>query len=1329
MEAKSANRSVAFALLCGLALCATVMYISADGADEIVAEGMEFAGIGPKAIGSIDVQKAGKLYTNTPDGYMHLLTYFEKIEGLIAKENAERVSDIQAIRAHMAKNMEYNEKARKDMKKDLLAKMAANAKQAKMDLAKSMRETQANFAKVAAHENAIRKKNAKQFRATRKLMRKNKREARRNLRAATATQQRALATLASTTNAHIAQTNKHISANAVQIATNAKRAQADLQKAMGQFNDKMANIREEAKKGRSKLVAQAADQDKKFRAYANNAVQAEINIEAKRFAKMRTTMATDRAHADHMMKSMSTKLTGALSAAAALNDKHFKSTVADIKLAKKQADDAVKAASRSFKMQTMQLRATAEEQTKKLKAQSSKLAGTVESNRIAQAATNRNVLAEQSRMRKMGQERFDMHAAKDKALGALIKKNREETKKKMFDMQDSFNNKLEEARAQMKKDRAHAANALKQSTNKLHATLAANDKAQKASNEALTGETARMAKDAADALRDTKLDFATRLSALNARAVRAAKKVDEKMKEATGIVEADALKNAEGRANLKIMADSNKRIINGAINDAINAGEARATAVEANMKKANKASADAISNKIDNDIAELRREVKAALFKVSLDSAASRKAMRKEVLAALKDANKETKDNLNSMVAWSTAEMVKLDSKFEEAKKLGAAQRKTMELQIAADKKHAISELQGAMGAQAKSLAAFTKETSDAIADTNKKIGDQEAQIEKNAKEVAGTIKANGDALQGQLNKAKNAAVTQLSVANKAAADRYAAAIKQVTDGVAAATKADDERFDKAAVDMAADRKKTKANLGTATTELNSAIAQHAALMDRRFTKDLPGEVKSFKDASAKRLADAKVDFGTANEAVLAELKQSEGRMMGDIMTLTGELLSHKQTMARTNSAVAKNVEGVFNLANKHKSESDRFHGDINRRINIDKAAASEEVKALQTKMTTELALVRAKMAADRRQAATDLTDATKLLGEQMLKDKLAQDAANTGMAGDLTAAQAGIAAQLVKDKAQFKTSVNTLTNKITAADNAYKRQMKHVTGISNKYAAESKADRARVRAELSAMGKTMNKAISKAIQLGEARMVEEQSKAVRATEKTKKALVSTIGEEVEKMADTVFATVNSNRQQIADNYVSLKAYAVASIDTLEDYQKKAGSAPLAAVGDFLKSTAALSDVKAGIAAGVGAGASSIPAVFSGKSVKVKNPVNKINFMVNEYMSVLSGCKTRWSLGLGKYLLSRMDLNMQKKGVLEVDKIEGKAGDFVFINAHSVGLSSKLDDFEKLAVPMRIYQSILKKLTAKSIKVKGINKGGVMVKPVYMTGAQWQGDR
>merc|ERR1719389_478106 len=99
--------------------------------------------------------------------------------------------------------------------------------------------------------------------------------------------------------------------------------------------------------------------------------------------------------------------------------------------------------------------------------------------------------------------------------------------------------------------------------------------------------------------------------------------------------------------------------------------------------------------------------------------------------------------------------------------------------------------------------------------------------------------------------------------------------------------------------------------------------------------------------------------------------------------------------------------------------------------------------------------------------------------------------------------------------------------------------------------------------------------------------------------------------------------------------------------------------------------------------------------------MKVPNAVAKINGLVNEFTSSAKQVRERWPMGLGKYLLDKLEESMMDKGVLQVDKVEGKAGNFVFLNGHSVGLSNKLSDFSSLASRMSTDESVLAKMTAK----------------------------
>ena len=74
---------------------------------------------------------------------------------------------------------------------------------------------------------------------------------------------------------------------------------------------------------------------------------------------------------------------------------------------------------------------------------------------------------------------------------------------------------------------------------------------------------------------------------------------------------------------------------------------------------------------------------------------------------------------------------------------------------------------------------------------------------------------------------------------------------------------------------------------------------------------------------------------------------------------------------------------------------------------------------------------------------------------------------------------------------------------------------------------------------------------------------------------------------------------------------------------------------------------------------------------------------------------------------------------MGSKGVLQVDKVRGHHGNFVYMNGRSVGLSNKLSDFATLAVRMSTYESVLAKLTAKVSPPQKKNTDIVVKPPEY----------
>merc|ERR1712054_753830 len=66
------------ALLCGLAVCCSVMYITADAGEEYVHE-IIFGHNAGTSVANTDVLKAGQIYSETPDGRMRLMDYFNNV--------------------------------------------------------------------------------------------------------------------------------------------------------------------------------------------------------------------------------------------------------------------------------------------------------------------------------------------------------------------------------------------------------------------------------------------------------------------------------------------------------------------------------------------------------------------------------------------------------------------------------------------------------------------------------------------------------------------------------------------------------------------------------------------------------------------------------------------------------------------------------------------------------------------------------------------------------------------------------------------------------------------------------------------------------------------------------------------------------------------------------------------------------------------------------------------------------------------------------------------------------------------------------------------------
>merc|ERR1712091_528154 len=326
---------------------------------------------------------------------------------------------------------------------------------------------------------------------------------------------------------------------------------------------------------------------------------------------------------------------------------------------------------------------------------------------------------------------------------------------------------------------------------------------------------------------------------------------------------------------------------------------------------------------------------------------------------------------------------------------------------------------------------------------------------------------------------------------------------------------------------------------------------------------------------------------------------------------------------------------------------------------------------------------------------AKDLTQATKAVYEKMANVQKANMAASSALAASTTSAVTATANSLKRAKKMFATKIGMLTNVVVANAKRAERDLTALTGVVHNIAKAAAADRNLIKEQTKAMEADLNKAITRAIQIGEAKAKAVEQRIAAHLKSSKRFLQVELSNSCEDAADKVFKIISGKRQKIADNYLSFKAYAVAAMDKITDYTAKGKGRNLSSIGDLLTT------VKAPKAEGLGMGGKILPPVFSGKNIKVKGAVARINGLVNEYATSAAQVRARWPMGLGKYLLDKLQVSMEGKGVLQVDKVSGKAGNFVYVNGRSVGLSNKLSDFAALASRMSVYEAVLAKLTSK----------------------------
>merc|ERR1711959_333464 len=958
-EKKMTRARIGFALLCGLAVCCSVMYITADAGDEYMHEIVKGKDAGT-SVASTDTLKAGTIYTETPDGRMRLMDYFNNVEKEISAEVSNRKADISAVRAEIARDFMFNAKARYKLRKQMLKQIAKNAAIAKRNFNIAMRRTQEKFAKKASLDNRRQAATNARNKKTYAIIEADRRSNAKNLRLAVSAWQKTTAAWASATNAKITRANRHVAANAAQIIENAKKARQDLQNAMGSWNHKIARFAAGEKAANSKLGRQFKAQNKATRAWATNKINAMVATTGAQFNRVETKMAKNRHEVDMALKAATMRFAAALNAQKALEDKRYAQTVRNIEAARQEAAAKTAKATTEFRIGLLSLRATAEHQNTKVNNRLDKAAGVVRSNRAAQAKVNARVSGEMKNMIKLGNERYKKQLKKDSELQRLINKRQAATTRKMDRMASQFNNQLRKVRATLARDREHAESQLRKATSGLYKQLAANMAAQRIKNAAMEAQTLRMKLDAMDALFKAKAAFRKKISSLGKTVAKNDAAAEKKIFVLTGIVKKNAQKSAAGRKQLHIIENRNKEELKLSIKKAIETGEKRAQLVEERGKKMDKDTKWLTNQRLTEQIKRLEKQTTSKVETLALQQAKARKDLQKEMYYATKSAAAVAKRNLDLAMRRSVKKMEAFAARAAAAPKYSAGRRKEITAKVNANAKKIKREINDAVLGAQKANNAFAESTGKKMKKLKNRVDYESARMKVIVQKNRKKLKAQELATQTSIANEERRARLELNKFKSKDKAAQAKALAYLNSSLKKAEKKADDMFGKSYKKLANERSSFDRKLGAATTRLNRALAKQAALNTANFRTSVKNIKKARKDA-ANDVKKLRKDFATGMLGVVAESKRVNQRIVSEIQVVTGEVRSMKSAQILVNARVGRELKQINKVSDRRFSEAKRARGRLKRQMDAFKKESAAEVAALQKNLFFQVEKLRAR--------------------------------------------------------------------------------------------------------------------------------------------------------------------------------------------------------------------------------------------------------------------------------------------------------------------------------------------------------------------------------
>merc|ERR1712159_587364 len=147
---------------------------------------------------------------------------------------------------------------------------------------------------------------------------------------------------------------------------------------------------------------------------------------------------------------------------------------------------------------------------------------------------------------------------------------------------------------------------------------------------------------------------------------------------------------------------------------------------------------------------------------------------------------------------------------------------------------------------------------------------------------------------------------------------------------------------------------------------------------------------------------------------------------------------------------------------------------------------------------------------------------------------------------GETAAAALADKNALERAKAKFTSKVVMLTNTVAANAAKAQREMTRLTGVVHDFAKAAAADRQLIKDQTKAMEADLNQALTRAIQIGEAKAKAVEQRIAEHLKNTKRFLQVELAESTDRAADDVFKLLNGKLEE------SMMAKGVLQVDKVE---------------------------------------------------------------------------------------------------------------------------------------------------------------------------------